>query len=62
MIFVWKKAKKLLKQAALASLNAWEKWDGRKQLSKINCPTLIIWSDKDKSYDWAAAKSFKARH
>ena len=51
--------KKSSEQAALASLNAWEKWDGRKQLSKINCPTLIIWSDKDKSYDWEQQKALK---
>ena len=51
--------KKATEQAALASLNAWEKWDGRKQLSKINCPTLIIWSDKDKSYDWEQQKALK---
>jgi len=51
--------KKATKQAALASLNAWEKWDGREQLSKIRCPTLIIWSDKDKSYDWAQQKALK---
>ena len=51
--------KKATEQAALASLNAWEKWDGCEQLSKIDCPTLIIWSDKDKSYDWAQQKALK---
>ena len=39
-------------QAALASLDAWDSWDGRGQLEKIQSPTLILWSDKDRSYDW----------
>ena len=38
-------------QAALASLDAWDSWDGRRQLSKISSPTLILWSNKDRSYD-----------
>ena len=54
-----KEGEKATFQTALASLNAWEQWDGREQLSKINCPTLIIWSDKDKSYDWAQQKALK---
>ena len=37
-------------QAALASLDAWETWDGRGQLSEISSPTLILWSNKDRSY------------
>jgi len=52
-------SKKATQQAALASLAAWEKWNGLKQLLKINCPTLIIWSDKDKSYDWTQQKALK---
>jgi pimeloyl-ACP methyl ester carboxylesterase len=39
-------------QAALASLDAWDHWDGRGQLNKITSPTLILWSNKDRSYDW----------
>jgi pimeloyl-ACP methyl ester carboxylesterase len=39
-------------QAALASLDAWESWDGRTQLSQILSPTLILWANKDRSYDW----------
>ena len=39
-------------QAALASLDAWDCWDGRGQLNQITSPTLILWSDKDQSYDW----------
>ena len=38
-------------QAALASLDAWDSWDGRRQLSEISSPTLILWSNKDRSYD-----------
>ena len=38
-------------QAALASLDAWDSWDGRGQLSEISSPTLILWSNKDRSYD-----------
>ena len=46
-------------QAALASLDAWECWDGREKLKHIKCPTLIIWSDKDRSYDWSQQKILK---
>jgi len=37
-------------QAALASLTAWEKWDGRPALPEINAPTLVVWGERDKSY------------
>lgn len=40
-------------QAALASLSAWEGWDGRDDLKKIAAKTLIIWGDKDRSYGWS---------
>jgi pimeloyl-ACP methyl ester carboxylesterase len=43
-------------QAALASLDAWDCWDGRGQLEKISSPTLILWSNKDRSYDWNQQK------
>ena len=39
-------------QAALASLDAWETWDGRDQLGKICQKTLVIWGDSDRSYGW----------
>jgi pimeloyl-ACP methyl ester carboxylesterase len=39
-------------QAALASLDAWETWDGRSQLGDIQSPTLVIWGDHDRSYGW----------
>lgn len=40
-------------QAALASLDAWENWDGREQLKVISSPTLVLWGDQDCSYGWA---------
>ena len=42
---------KATNQAALASLDAWDCWDGRGQLNKIKSDTLILWSNKDRSYD-----------
>ncbi len=39
-------------QAALASLQAWESWDGRHNLQEIRCPTLVLWGSHDRSYDW----------
>lgn len=39
-------------QAALASLDCWETWDGRGQLGDIQSPTLVIWGDQDRSYGW----------
>ena len=46
-------------QAALASLDAWESWDGRGQLDQITSPTLILWSNKDRSYDWNQQETLK---
>ncbi|MDP3961456.1 MAG: alpha/beta hydrolase [Pseudorhodobacter sp.] len=40
-------------QAALASLQAWESWDGRENLSAIESPTLVIWGSHDRSYGWS---------
>lgn len=40
-------------QAMLASLDAWETWDGRTQLGDIQSPTLVIWGDRDRSYGWS---------
>ena len=37
-------------QAALASLTAWEAWDGTPALGEISVPTLVIWGEFDKSY------------
>jgi pimeloyl-ACP methyl ester carboxylesterase len=38
-------------QAALASLTAWENWDGREELKNIRAKTLIIWGESDRSYN-----------
>lgn len=40
-------------QAALASLKAWESWDGRAALSDIRARTLVIWGSRDRSYAWS---------
>lgn len=40
-------------QAALASLTAWENWDGRRSLADIPCPTLVLWGSHDRSYGWS---------
>ena len=40
-------------QAALASLDAWEGWDGRAALGEIACPTLVVWGERDRSYGWS---------
>lgn len=45
--------KRATMQAALASLSAWESWNGKEDLPKIKANTLIIWGDKDRSYGWS---------
>lgn len=44
-------------QAALASLSAWEKWNGMAALSDFTMPALVIWGDGDRSYGWSQPKS-----
>jgi pimeloyl-ACP methyl ester carboxylesterase len=39
-------------QAAEAGLWAMERWDGQDQLAHITQPTLIVWGDQDRSYQW----------
>lgn len=39
-------------QAAEAGLWAMERWDGRSHLPHITQPTLIVWGDQDRSYQW----------
>lgn len=39
--------------SALASLDAWEAWDGRAALADIGSETLVIWGSRDRSYDWS---------
>ncbi len=45
-------ARQATKQAALASLDAWAKWNIEDQLSSISTPCLVIWGDRDRSYGW----------
>ncbi|MBI1417922.1 MAG: alpha/beta fold hydrolase [Limimaricola sp.] len=40
-------------QAALASLTAWEGWDGRAALAGIRARTLVLWGSHDRSYNWS---------
>ena len=40
-------------QAALASLEAWESWDGTEQMKKIKAQTMVVWGDSDRSYGWS---------
>lgn len=45
--------KRATEQAALASLTAWENWDGRPALSQIRARTLVLWGSHDRSYNWS---------
>lgn len=40
-------------QAALASLAAWETWNGTSALASLGMPTLVLWGDRDRSYGWS---------
>lgn len=40
-------------QAALAGLNAMEGWSGVAALENIMTPTLVLWGDGDRAYDWS---------
>ncbi len=40
-------------QAALAGLTAMEGWSGTASLAGITSPTLVLWGDRDQSYQWA---------
>jgi pimeloyl-ACP methyl ester carboxylesterase len=39
-------------QAALAGLSAMEAWSGISNLSQIRSPSLVIWGDSDRTYQW----------
>lgn len=43
-------------QAALAGLSAMESWSGVLSLAKITSPTLVLWGDGDRAYQWAQPK------
>ncbi len=38
---------------ALASLTAWEGWDGQAALPSITARTLVLWGSRDRSYEWS---------
>ncbi len=40
-------------QAAIAGLTAMQAWSGKETLAKITSSTLVLWGDRDKSYQWA---------
>lgn len=40
-------------QAALAGLSAMEAWSGIASLSGITTPTLVLWGDGDRAYQWS---------
>jgi pimeloyl-ACP methyl ester carboxylesterase len=44
-------------QAALASLAAWENWDGRPGLDQITARSLVIWGSHDRSYEWSQPRA-----
>ncbi|MCP4431777.1 MAG: alpha/beta hydrolase [Gammaproteobacteria bacterium] len=39
-------------QAALAALTAMENWSGTQKLCEIQSPTLVLWGDGDRAYQW----------
>ena len=39
-------------QAMMAGLDAMESWSRTNNLPNINCPTLIVWGEKDRTYGW----------
>ena len=38
--------------AILAGLDAMESWSGEAGLSRLDCDTLLIWGDRDRTYQW----------
>ena len=46
-------------EAVDSSLIAFKKWNGVKALKSINNETLVIWGDKDKSYNLTQAKALE---
>ena len=44
-------ARHVSKKTAIDALIAMKKWNGLKNLKKINIKVLIIWGDKDVSYN-----------
>ena len=40
-------------QASLAGLSAMEAWSGVPYLTQIKSPTLVLWGDSDRTYQWS---------
>ena len=51
-----KSANQASKQAVNNALTAFKKWNGVKALKNIKNDTLIVWGDKDKSYNISQIK------
>lgn len=45
-------AEKSSLQAIFMALDAMEAWSGLENLREINCPTLIVWGENDRTYRW----------
>ena len=43
-------------QAGLAGLSAMEAWSGIASLPGITAPTLVLWGDSDRAYQWSQAE------
>lgn len=39
--------------AIFAGLDAMEKWSGEDALADLSCDTLLIWGDRDRTYQWS---------
>lgn len=46
-------ADKVSLQASLAGLSAMEAWSGVPYLTQIKSPTLVLWGDSDRTYQWS---------
>ena len=46
-------ADKVSLQASLAGLSAMEAWSGVPYLTQIKSPTLVLWGDGDRTYQWS---------
>ena len=52
-------AKKITEETAFNALTAMKNWSGYKNLKNIKNQTLIVWGDKDKSYNFEQADTLK---
>jgi len=52
-------AKKITEETAFNALTAMKNWNGYKNLKNIKNQTLIVWGDKDKSYNFEQVDTLK---